>query len=196
MHRALLQREGIVRNHQTEIVVDHVSEALAAGARAERVIEAEQARFGVHELDPGVAVLAGELLAEPDAVGRLLLRSACARFLEHRLAAFPVGDLHAIHHARPLGRIQLQAVHQHEEVFAEVDAEERFGRRELEDLPLLKQPREAAFREVRTEIAQFLEPACRPPSPERGDMRLPAGCRSTGHHQIHGILCAMPQFGQ
>ena len=51
-----------IRNHEVQIVVHDIAEALAARARSKRIIETEQPRFRLGELD--FAALAGELLAE------------------------------------------------------------------------------------------------------------------------------------
>ena len=60
--RALLERKRGIRNDQTEIVIDGISETLADRARADRVVEAEQRRFG--RRGNQAASFAGKLLAE------------------------------------------------------------------------------------------------------------------------------------
>ena len=70
---AFVERQAGVGNHQVHVVVDGVSEALAARACAHRIVEAEEAGLRRHQLD--AAALAGELFAESRTWrGRILRR--------------------------------------------------------------------------------------------------------------------------
>src|SRR5205823_12668436 len=66
LNGALVEGLRFVRDHQVEIEVDGVAEALATRARAERVVERKQPRFGF--LVAQVALLALEALGEAKAL--------------------------------------------------------------------------------------------------------------------------------
>jgi len=78
-----IEGERGIGDDPVHVVIDGVAETLAAGAGAEWVVEAEQRRLGRGKLD--VAGLAGELLAELEADGRV-----GAGLLEDDLADFAV----------------------------------------------------------------------------------------------------------
>jgi hypothetical protein len=92
-HRALLEAERLVGDHQLRVEQHLLAEAVAGRAGALRGVEAEQARLDF--LDREAADRAGELLGEHDAVGR-----EAGAF--HRAAG--VLDLAARAHCRPPGR--------------------------------------------------------------------------------------------
>src|ERR1700733_3676771 len=50
IHRALLDGQRAIRNHQIQIVVDRIAETLATLARSERTIETEQGGLRIYEL--------------------------------------------------------------------------------------------------------------------------------------------------
>jgi hypothetical protein len=74
LDRSLGQAPPLVGHHQIDVHLDQVPEAVAGGTGAERVVEGEEPRLGLHELP--AATLALEALREP------VPRSA--RHLDHR----------------------------------------------------------------------------------------------------------------
>ncbi len=107
LDRASVERAHLFRNHQVDIVVDGVAEALAARTGSERTVEAEQARLGLVELH--AASLAGELLAEAQTRRRVL-----ASPLEDDLTGLAITDFHGIDDPLPLIRPDRDTIRQHE----------------------------------------------------------------------------------
>ncbi len=70
------------------------------------------------------------------------------RGFKNNLARFPIANLDGIDDARALLGGDNQPIHQPKDRFGKVDIKQRFGSRKLEDLPLLKEPVEAAFAQV------------------------------------------------
>jgi hypothetical protein len=53
----LLDRLGRIGHHEVHVELDDVAEAVAGGARAERVVEREEARLRIFVRDPASAAL-------------------------------------------------------------------------------------------------------------------------------------------
>ena len=137
-----VQAQAFVGNHQVQVEVHRIAEALAARAGAEGIVEAEQPRLRLAAGPVAVLALVGARKAQPPA---LLWPVFLARsLLEDHLARLAIGDLHGVHDARAVLRADHDAVQKHEHRQRKVQIEQRLRRRELEDLALLPEPVEAA----------------------------------------------------
>src|SRR2546426_890943 len=97
---ALVERFATVRNHQVEIEINRIAEALAARAGAVRAVEREQARLRLL-IDQG-AILALKALVEYQALRTAALAAGLiGHKLEDGLAlSFAVANLNGVHQAR------------------------------------------------------------------------------------------------
>jgi hypothetical protein len=103
---ALADRLGGIGHHEIEVELDDVAEAVARGARAERIVEREEARLRILVGDVAGAAL--------EALRELVRRGSPARRQLHRprrAAAFLVGDLDGVGHPRTQIALDAQAVH-------------------------------------------------------------------------------------
>ena len=149
LDRAFGQRQRLVRNHQVQIEIDGVAEALAARARAERIVEREQPRLRLFVAD--VALLALEALREAE----LLCSFAFARrSLEQHFARFAITLLHRIDDAQARVRRNRDAIDQHQHRFGEIQIEQRLGRGELDHLPVLIEPVVAPLAQLEQALLQ------------------------------------------
>src|ERR1039458_539578 len=110
LHRAFLERQGLVWNDTVHIEIDGIAETLATRASAHGRVEAEQDRLGWAEFR--AAGLALELLVEAQALGR---RGRPERRLEDRLARFAIAELDGIDQPLAQSGADRDAVHQHEQ---------------------------------------------------------------------------------
>ena len=195
IHRAFLQRQRAVGNHQIHVVIDGVAESLAAFAGALRIVEAEQTRLGIDKLL--AAAFAGELLAEADAFAALRgLENSLRRLRDNRSPPCPPGA------GACRGEIASRSTSANTG-FEKSSIQQRFGRRELDTLTHvpafgLIQAIEPSLAQVEEAVAQCLgglSPAAtetartsaslpaarassRPPDPRN---RAARGCRSWGN---------------
>ncbi len=130
-----VKRQGLVRNHQVQVEVDGVAEALAAGTRSKGIVKREQPRLRF--VVANVAVLALKALRE----AQLLCRFAVARRrLKQHFSRLAITLLNGIHNPQPrLGRDR-DAVDQHQHRLVEVQVQQRLRRGKLEHLSVLVQP--------------------------------------------------------
>src|SRR2546430_5805080 len=136
------ETQGAVRHHPGLVVLEHVAEALALRARAERMVEREQERL--RALERGAAPAAAEVLAEfaNDAADDLH-RDLAATLAQRRLDR--------LDDARAMGRLQHDAVEDHRDRLPVAE----IGRRrpgDVEDLATDADAGEAAPREIRPEL--------------------------------------------
>ncbi len=123
----LVERQHAVRNHQIHVVIDRVAEALAALARAERAVEAEQAGLRLDEFFAAGLALKLFVEAELFAAARLP-----GRFFENHFTGFAITDFDGIDQTLAHAGRDSQAIHQREYRLGEIDIEQRFRRREFE----------------------------------------------------------------
>ena len=177
---ALVQGLRFVGNHQVEIEVDGVAEALAARTGAVRIVEGEQARLGL--LVAQVAVLAFEALGKTQPLRRLVVARGG---LENDFAGFAIADLDGVHDAGAGVGSNHQAVDQQEDRLAEIDVEQRLGRGEFEDLAVLVEAVEAALAQFEEAGLQLIgesgvRTACAARAGRPRDSRRDAGATVTG----------------
>ena len=111
--RAFFKRQGGVRNHEVQIVIDGVAEPLTARARAGRVVEAEQAGLGNSKLHS--AGFACEFFA----VSKPL--PFPARLLKNNFSRFAITDLDRVDDPLMHVPAQCQSVDQNPYRLVEID---------------------------------------------------------------------------
>ena len=144
---AIGQRQALVRNHQVQIEIDGVAETLAARARAEGIVEAEQAGLGLLARAMAALALVGSRKPVPPPLRCFLARD----FFEDDLAALAVGNLRRVHNARAVVGVDDNSVQKNKHGKGEIQLEQRFRSGKLDDPSLLIEPVEPAR-------AQFGEP--------------------------------------
>ena len=141
LNRAFVERLAAVGNHQIDIEIDGIAEALAARAGPVGIVERKQARFGL--LIHGAARLALESLVEDHAF-RGSARRLGHKFEDRFPASFAIADLDRIDQPRAHFGTDREAVHDHVNRLREIDIEQRFRRREFMDAARLIKPLETA----------------------------------------------------
>ena len=144
--RAIIERKRFVGNHPVQVEIDGVAEALAARAGADRRVEAEQ--NGLRDCEFHAARLALELLVEAQRPGR---RGGA---FEDYFTSLAITDFDRIDQALMQAGADRDAIHQHQDRLAEIDIEQRLGRRKLENPARLKQPCEAFLAQLEEVVAQ------------------------------------------
>lgn len=169
---AFLEGQAAIGDQLVDVVIHGASEALAGGAGAEGIIEAEEAGLGVAELD--AADFAGEFFVEEE-----LARGIDAGLLEQDLAAFAVGDLDCIDEALVQVFADYQTIDEDVNRFGEIEIEEALGCGELVGLACLKEAVEAAGAQFKEAVAQGVGLQARRGNGEEG---VPAGAWLFAQH--------------
>src|ERR1035437_5383017 len=136
---ATVEGERLVGNDQVQVEVHGVAEALAAGTRAEGIVEAEQARL---RLAAG-AMAAFAFVGGGEAVARARSFLVRREFLEGDLARLAIGNLRGIDDTGAIILTHDNPVQKDKHWQSEVEIEERLGSRKLEDASLLVKAVEA-----------------------------------------------------
>src|SRR5579863_558076 len=140
---ALVQGLRLIWNHQIEIEINGVPEALTTGTGTVRIVKRKQPRLGFFVAE--IASLAFETVRKAHPFHRLLLARGS---LENNLARFAIADFDRIHNPCPRLPRNHQAIHQQKNRLREINVEQRFWSRELEDLALLIKPVEASGAQI------------------------------------------------
>src|SRR5260370_31445077 len=139
----------MIGNHQVQIVVNSVAKTLAARASAHRIVKTEESGFRSNQLN--TTMLACKLFAEKKGGRRWVVGSG---LLEDYFPAFAVADFGGVDQTlMQMGR-DYETVHQCEDWLGEIDIEQGFRGRELEDLSVLIETGETLFAELEEMIAQ------------------------------------------
>ncbi len=179
LDRALVERERRVGNDAVHVEIDGVAEPLAARARPDGRVEAEQDRLRLGELHE--ARLALELLVEAQSI------AAAGAFKDH-FARLAIADLDGVDQPLMQVRPNGDAVHQHEHRFGKIDIQQRFGSGELKQPASLKEPVEALLPEVEQVIPEGLDGSMIPARKD-GVPARPWGQRQQARGDfIHGVL--------
>src|ERR1019366_5430580 len=141
--------EGLVRDHQVQIEIDGVAEALTAWTRAKWIVEREQPwfRFFVTK----VAHLALETLRETQSLRSFTLRRSG---LEQHFAGLAVALFDRIHDARPRLRGNRDTIDQHQYRFGKIELEQGLGGRKLDHSPVLVEPVVASLAQLKQTLFQ------------------------------------------
>ena len=164
LHGAAREAQGAVGHHQRFVVLEHVAEALALRARAERVVEREQERL--RALERRAAPAAAEVLPEFARVGADDLDGEPAAALAQR-------RLDRLDDARPVRRLQHDAVEDYRDRLAVAEIRRRRSG-QVEHVAGDPHAGEAAPREIRPELGGR---KARGDGEAEGDHRARAGVR-------------------
>ena len=139
-----VQRQSLVGNDEIHVEIDGVAESLAARTGAERVVEAEQPRFGFAAGTMATRTLVGR----GESKTRTLRGFFTRNHFENHFAAFAIGDFSGIDDARAILRTHYDPIDQHKHGQREVQIEQRFRSGEFKNPVTLIQPIESRSAQV------------------------------------------------
>src|SRR5713226_10494068 len=132
--RAVVDRLARVGNHQIQIEIDGISEALTTRTRAVRIVERKKSRLGL--LVESAVVLAFESLVERKPLGRIS-RPIRDELEDGFALTFAVTNFDGVHEPRAGLRIDGQTIDEDVDRFRKIHVEQSFWRRKFVDFACL-----------------------------------------------------------